>query len=80
MRIVHLVSRLRLTSLPGNGGDGGDASSGPAFAYGKDAKASSGHGGDASGGSVKDEKYEKPGYGHGYRPRGLGDVASGMYP
>ncbi|KAI0005502.1 hypothetical protein BJV74DRAFT_880748 [Russula compacta] len=48
-----------------NGGDGGDASSGPAFAYGKDAKASSGHGGNASGGSVKDEKYEKPGYGHG---------------
>jgi hypothetical protein len=65
--------------MSGNGGDGGDASSGTAFAYGKGAKASSGSGGDASGGSVKDEKYEKPGYDHKYRSGGLGNVASGMY-
>jgi hypothetical protein len=68
-----------LISLSGNGGDGGDASSGDAFAYSKGgkAKAYSGHGGDASGGSVKDKK---PGYGHGYRSGGLIDVASGAYP
>jgi hypothetical protein len=67
--------------MSGNGGDGGDASSGSAFAYGKDAKAYSGPGGDASGGSVKDDKYEKPSYRHGhkYRFSGLGDVASGVY-
>jgi hypothetical protein len=71
--IVYLVSRLHLISLSGNGGDGGDASSGDAFAYSKGgkAKAYSGHGGDASGGSVK---------GHGYRSGGLIDVASGAYP
>lgn len=79
MRIVYLVSRLHLISLSGNGGDGGDASSGDAFAYSKGgkAKAYSGHGGDASGGNVKDKK---PGYGHGYsRSGGLIDVASGAY-
>ncbi|KAF8480975.1 hypothetical protein DFH94DRAFT_828471 [Russula ochroleuca] len=60
----------------GNGGDGGDASSGDAFAYseGAKAKAYSGPGGDASGGSVKDEK---SGYGHGYRSGGPVDVTSG---
>lgn len=78
MRIVHSVSRLHLNSLSGNGGDGGDASSGDAFAYsdGAEAKAYSGPGGDASGGSVKDEKL---GYGHGYRSGGIVDVASGAY-
>jgi hypothetical protein len=75
VRIVYLVSRLHLISLSDNGGDGGDASSGDAFAYSKGgkAKAYSGHGGDASGGSVK------PGYDHGYRSGGLIDVASGVY-
>ena len=69
---------MHLISLSGNGGDGGDASSGDAFAYSKGgkAKAYSGHGGDASGGSVKDKK---AGYGHGYRSGGLLDVASGAY-
>ena len=77
MRIVHLVGRLCLINLSGNGGDGGDASSGDAFAFGKGAKAYSGPGGDASGGSVKDEK---PEYGHGHRSGGLVNVASGVYP
>jgi len=63
--------------LSGNGGDGGDASSGSAFAYGKDAKAYSGHGGDASGGSVEDEVHEEPGHGYGHRSDGIIDVASG---
>lgn len=65
--------------LSDNGGDGGDASSGDAFAFGEGAKAKaySGPGGNASGGSIKDEK---PGYGHGYRSGGLVDVASGVYP
>jgi hypothetical protein len=66
-------------SISGNGGDGGDASSGDAFAYGEGAKAYTGPGGDASGGSVEDEKYEGPGYGHKHRFDGLGDVASGVY-
>lgn len=78
MCIVHWVGRLRLNSLLDNGGDGGDASSGDAFAYSKGAKAKaySGPGGNASGGSVIDEK---PGYGHGYRSGGIADVASGAY-
>jgi len=63
--------------LSDNGGDGGDASSGDAFAHSKGgkAKASSGPGGDASGGSVKDKKH---GYGHQYKSGGLVDVASGV--
>ena len=65
--------------MSGNGGDGGDASSGSAFAYGKGAKTYSGPGGDASGGSVTDERYEKPEYGYEYRYGGLGNVASGVY-
>jgi hypothetical protein len=66
--------------MSGNGGDGGDASSGSAFAYGKGAKASSGPGGDASGGSVKSEKYyAKSSHGYRYKFNGLGDVASGVY-
>lgn len=77
---MHLARRLRLTNIcPGNGGDGGDASSGSAFAYGKGAKAYSGPGGNASGGSVKDEKYKNPGYGYEYKSGGLAGVASGMY-
>lgn len=75
MRTVYLASRLHLINLSGNGGDGGDASSGDAFAYSKSgkAKAYSGHGGDASGGSVD----KNAGYGHGYRSGGLIDVATG---
>jgi len=66
----------------GNGGDGGDASSGSAVAYGKGAKAYSGPGGDASGGSVNAEKDKKPsyygkGYGYGHRWSSIADVASG---
>lgn len=78
MRIVHLARRLRLISLSGNGGNGGDASSGNAFAYSKGGKANaySGSGGDASGGSVKNEK---PGYAHGHRSGGLVDIVSGVY-
>lgn len=38
----------------GNGGDGGDASSGSAYADGRGAKAFSGPGGDASGGSTNE--------------------------
>ncbi|KAI9512624.1 hypothetical protein F5148DRAFT_1161632 [Russula earlei] len=65
--------------LSGNGGDGGDASSGSAFAYGKDAKAYSGPGGNASGGSVNHEMERKPGYGYGRRSNGIIDVASSVY-
>jgi hypothetical protein len=45
----------------GNGGDGGDAHSGDAFAFGPGASAYSGPGGDASGGSVDvtDGRYDK---------------------
>jgi hypothetical protein len=61
--------------LSGNGGNGGDASSGDAIAYGKGAKAYSGPGGDASGGSVGGRR---PGYGH--KSGGVVNVASGVYP
>ena len=46
-----------------NGGDGGDAHSGDAFAIGPGASAYSGPGGNASGGSVgvTRERYEEPG-------------------
>jgi hypothetical protein len=74
VRIIHLITRSRLINLSGNGGDGGDASSGDAIAYGKGAKAYSGPGGDASGGSVGDRK---PGYGHKHGD--VVNVASGMY-
>ena len=48
-----LGCRPQFRSL-GNGGDGGDASSGSAYAHGSGAKAFSGPGGDASGGSIND--------------------------
>jgi hypothetical protein len=73
VRIIRLIIRWRLTNLSGNGGNGGDASSGDAIAYGKGAKAYSGPGGNASGGSVGDRK---PGYGH--KSGGVVNVASGM--
>ena len=76
---MYVARRLHLTSTcPGNGGDGGDASSGSAFAYGKSAKAYSGPGGNASGGSVKDERNKRPGYKYN-KFGGLADVTSGMY-
>ncbi|KAI9454861.1 hypothetical protein BJY52DRAFT_1282426 [Lactarius psammicola] len=43
----------------GNGGDGGDASSGSAYAHGGGSKAFSGPGGDASGGSVNEGKHRR---------------------
>ncbi|KAH9049475.1 hypothetical protein EDB84DRAFT_1038954 [Lactarius hengduanensis] len=43
----------------GNGGDGGDAISGSAYALGSDSKAFSGPGGDASGGSVNEGKHRR---------------------
>lgn len=54
----------------GNGGDGGDASSGSAYAYGSGAKAISGLGGDASGGSIKEGM-------HGREYDSVLDLASG---
>lgn len=54
----------------GNGGDGGDASSGSAYAYGSGAKAFSGPGGDASGGSINEGK-------HGREYGSVVDLASG---
>lgn len=81
-RVIRLVDQLSVTSLLGNGGDGGDASSGSAVAYGKGAKAYSGPGGDASGGSVNAEKDKKPGYygkGYGHRWSSIANVASGVY-
>ena len=48
-----LGCRPQFRSL-GNGGDGGDASSGSAYAHGSSAKAFSGPGGDASRGSIND--------------------------
>ncbi|KAH9075832.1 hypothetical protein EDB83DRAFT_2515511 [Lactarius deliciosus] len=43
----------------GNGGDGGDAISGSAYALGSGSKAFSGPGGDASGGSVNEGKHRR---------------------
>jgi hypothetical protein len=60
----------RSISSLGNGGDGGDASSGSAYAYGSGAKAFSGPGGDASGGSVNEGK-------HGREYGSVVDLASG---
>lgn len=54
----------------GNGGDGGDASSGSAYAYGSSAKAFSGPGGDASGGSINEGM-------HGRENGSVLDLASG---
>jgi hypothetical protein len=45
------------TSYIGNGGDGGYAQSGDAYAYGYGASAKTGSGGDASGGSVNGGRY-----------------------
>lgn len=56
----------------GNGGDGGDASSGSAYAHGNGAKAFSGPGGDASGGSINEGKHRRE-YGS------VLNVASGAY-
>jgi hypothetical protein len=49
------------TSYTGNGGDGGYAQSGDAYAYGHGASAKTGPGGDASGGSINGGRYDKAG-------------------